>query len=101
MFWPDLGPKEAHAALRRDLHDLTTLVARECLNIDRTSISLRQNGAFWTDVNSFCQPTKISIGKFALNQEISLGEKHLVREHGSVRGIREGKFSSLILLDSF
>lgn len=55
MFWPDVGPKEAHAALRRDLHDLTKLVGKESVQIDRSSISLHQDGIFWTDVIDFLE----------------------------------------------
>lgn len=55
MFWPDLGPKEAHAALRRDLHDLVKLVGRGCVKIDRSSISLPQDGTFWIDVMDFIE----------------------------------------------
>lgn len=55
LLWPDYEQTRARATLRRTLSVLNKALAGTCLDIDRETVSLRQDGEHWIDVYEFQQ----------------------------------------------
>jgi DNA-binding SARP family transcriptional activator len=53
LFWPEQSTSGAKAALRRALCSLTGALGKEWLDIDRSTVSLRQHRRLWCDVSVF------------------------------------------------
>ncbi|RIK37336.1 MAG: hypothetical protein DCC55_24640 [Chloroflexi bacterium] len=55
LLWPELGQMPARAALRRELHTLTSTIGQDWLYITRDEIGRKATAPIWVDVEQFQQ----------------------------------------------